>query len=472
MMPTSSMIPSPVQLCAVLTFGLLAGCTHPVASEQPPAAMRVNPLAETQAGVSAQPLPERWWQLYQDPQLGRWVERALANNQDLAQAEANVRALLAGIGEFEAQRLPATSLGIAATYGRDSDDQTLAQARDSHASASWHFNPGVALAYQVDVWGQVQAQIDRAKAQAQAANAAHDAVRLLVAAQTSRAYIEQCVYTARLSQARQALRTLDRSLLLSDRQRQAGIATALDGERLLGLREQVRARIPVFEARRQVALFELSTLAGDATVDRTHPCAAIPSLTATLPTGDGWHLLERRPDVRQAERALEAAGLETDIVRADLYPKVLFGAQLASADRHISGLGASRAITFGVGPLISWEFPNLKANRARLGKAQALQQAQRAHYRSVALKALKDVRQTLARHAGEQQHLSSLQAALEHSQRGFALAQASYRAGTQDGLAVLDSERELIALHDQLIEARGKVASAQIDLFRALGGGW
>ncbi len=259
---------------------------------------------------------------------------------------------------------------------------------------------------------------------------------------------------------------------MSDRQRQAGIATALDGERLLGLREQVRARIPVFEARRQVALFELSTLAGDATVDRTHPCAAIPSLTATLPTGDGWHLLERRPDVRQAERALEAAGLETDIVRADLYPKVLFGAQLASADRHISGLGASRAITFGVGPLISWEFPNLKANRARLGKAQALQQAQRAHYRSVALKALKDVRQALARHAGEQQHLSSLQAALEHSQRGFALAQASYRAGTQDGLALLDSERELIALHDQLLEARGKVASAQIDLFRALGGGW
>ncbi|HCL51905.1 MAG TPA: multidrug transporter, partial [Pseudomonas sp.] len=82
MMPTSLMIPSPVQLCAVLTFGLLAGCMHPVASEQPPAAMRVNPLAETQAGVSAQPLPERWWQLYQDPQLGRWVERALANNQD------------------------------------------------------------------------------------------------------------------------------------------------------------------------------------------------------------------------------------------------------------------------------------------------------------------------------------------------------------------------------------------------------
>ena len=104
------MIPSPVQLCAVLTFGLLAGCTHPVASEQPPAAMRVNPLAETQAGVSAQPLPERWWQLYQDPQLGRWVERALANNQDLAKAEANVRALLAGIGEFAAEDRDLTAL--------------------------------------------------------------------------------------------------------------------------------------------------------------------------------------------------------------------------------------------------------------------------------------------------------------------------------------------------------------------------
>ena len=124
----------------------------------------------------------------------------------------------------------------------------------------------------------------------------------------------------------------------------------------------------------------------------------------------------------------------------------------------VTGLGQGLIVTV----------PAVGCSNTQRGSRQAL----RAHYRSVALKALKDVRQALARHAGEQQHLSSLQAALEHSQRGFALAQASYRAGTQDGLALLDSERELIALHDQLLEARGKVASAQIDLFRALGGGW
>nr|WP_314480408.1 TolC family protein [uncultured Pseudomonas sp.] len=471
-MPTAPLFPSPLRLCAVLMFGLTASCTHSAAPVTPPAALRVNPLTTGQPGTSSQPMPTRWWRLYQDRQLEHWVERALANNQDLAQAEANVRALLAGIGEFQAQRLPATSLGFAATYGKDSDDQTLAQARDTHAASTWHLNPSVTLAYQVDLWGQVQAEIERAKAQAQAVAAVYDRVRLQVAAQTSRAYIDQCVYTARLDQARQALRSLDRSARLSDRQRQAGVATALDSERLLGLREQVRVRIPAFEVRRQIALFELSTLAGETAVANDQPCASIPSLKAPLPTGDGWHLLQRRPDVRQAERELQAAGLESAIVCADLYPKVRFGARLGTSDQHLSGLGSSRAITFGIGPLISWEFPNLQANRARLSKAEALQQAQRARHHSVALKALEDVRRALARYAGVQQRLAALQAALEHSQRSFALAQASYRAGTADGLTLLDSERELIALHDQHIEARGKVASAQIELFRALGGGW
>lgn len=259
---------------------------------------------------------------------------------------------------------------------------------------------------------------------------------------------------------------------LSERQHQAGVATALDSERLLGLREQVRARLPMLEARRQMALYELGMLSGQASLAEASTCTSIPSLSAPLPVGDGWQLLARRPDVRQAERELQAATLETEIVRADLYPKVSFGASLTSSDHHLANLGDSRAVMFGIGPLIRWEFPNVKANRARVGKAEALQQAQVAHYQGVALRALKDVRQTLARYDGERQRLQALDAALAHSQRGFALAQSNYRAGTVDGLALLDSERELIRLRGSHVQAQGRLAQAQVNLFRALGGRW
>lgn len=324
-------------------------------------------------------------------------------------------------------------MDFAATYGKSADDQTLAEATDSHAPSQWQFNPGIELAYQVDVWGQVRAAIERARAQAEASAAALDLVRLQVVAQTSRAYLDQCIYTARLDEAKQSLQTLDHSVQLSERQRQAGVATALDSERLLGLREQVRAQLPMLAAGRQMALYELGMLSGQASLADTTTCTTIPTLSAPLPAGDGWHLLERRPDVRQAERELQAATLETDIVRADLYPKVSFGASLTSSDHHLANLGDSRAVMFGIGPLIRWEFPNMKANRARVGKAEALQQAQVAHYHGMALSALKDVRQALARYDGERQRLQALDAALAHSQRGYALAQGNYRAAPWTG---------------------------------------
>ncbi|WP_338746575.1 TolC family protein [Pseudomonas putida] len=471
-MPLLHSFPFPARLAALGMLGVLAACTRQPAPAEPPAALLANPLANVPAGVSRQPLPEQWWALFQDPQLNHWVQQALTHNQDLAQAEANVQAMLAGIGEFDARRWPSTSMGFAATYGKSADDQTLAEATDSHAPSQWQFNPGIELAYQVDVWGQVRAAIERARAQAEASAAALDLVRLQVVAQTSRAYIDQCVYAARLDEAKQSLQTLDHSVQLSERQRQAGVATALDSERLQGLREQVRAQVPMLVARRQMALYELSMLSGQASLADTATCTTIPTLSAPLPAGDGWHLLERRPDVRQAERELQAASLETDIVRADLYPKVSFGASLTSSDHHLANLGDSRAVMFGIGPLIRWEFPNVKANRARVGKAEALQQAQVARYHGVALSALKDVRQALARYDGEQQRLQALDAALAHSQRGYALAQGNYRAGTVDGLALLDSERELIRLRASHVEARGRLAQAQVNLFRALGGRW
>ncbi|MNO25598.1 Outer membrane protein OprM precursor [compost metagenome] len=474
-MPIRSLSSTARRAAAIGVFSVLSACTGHPTGALPPNPFQALPGLRLPADVSDQALPARWWALYHDPQLNAWVQQALEHNQDLAQAEANVQAMLAGIGEFDAKRWPSTSLGFAASYGKSADDQTLAEATDSHAPSQWAFNPAIELAYQVDVWGQVRAAIERARVQAEASREALELVHLQVVSQTTRAYIDQCVYGARIAAASQSLDTLQRSVQLSERQRQAGVATELDAVRLVGLREQVQAQLPMLEARRRMALYELSMLSGQepaALIDNGAPCQTIPTLAAPLPAGDAWRLLERRPDVRKAERELQAAALEVDIVKADLYPKVSFGASLTSSDHHLANLGDSRALMFAIGPLIRWEFPNIKANRARVSKAQALQQAQIAHYRGVALAALKDVRQALARFDGERQRTQALAAALVQGQRGFALAQSSYRAGTLDALALLDSERDLIAVRASHVEAQGRLARAQINLFRALGGRW
>ncbi len=431
----------------------------------------VNPLQQLPAHVSDAPLPAHWWQLYHDAQLNRWVQQALDHNRDLAAAQAHVQALLGGLREADAQRWPATDVQLGASYGKTADDQTLARATDSHAPAQWAFNPGLELAYQVDVWGQVQHAIERAQANADAAAAAEDQLRVTVAAQTTRAYVDACALAARAAVQRQSLTVLGDSVRLLQRQRQAGLVTDFEVSRMQSLQGQTQALLPQLEARRQAAAFELATLTGTATAAPV-ACEQVPQLAAELPTGDGWQWLARRPDIRQAQRELQAANLQVDVVQADLYPKVTFGASLTSSSHPLNELGSSQSVMFGIGPLVSWQFPNRAANRARVDQAKALEQGAVAHFDGQVLAALQQVRQALVLYDGERQRHVALAQALASSRQAFDLAQRNYRAGALDFLDVLDSERELIALQARVADADGQLAQRQVNLFAALGGGW
>jgi NodT family efflux transporter outer membrane factor (OMF) lipoprotein len=459
-----------------VTVVLLAGCSSWV-TRQPaqPHPERINALSRLPQGVSAQALPERWWQLYNDPELDALVQQALAHNRDLTAAQAHVQSMLAGIIQSDAERWPSTRASLGASYGKTADDQTLAKATDSHAPSQWAFNPGFELSYQVDIWGQVQRSIERAKVQASAAQDAEDLLRITVVAQTTRAYVSACALGARAKVQRHSLEVVGQSLALTDRQRQAGVVTDLEYTRMQVLQSETLGLLPMLEARQQAALYELAMLTGVADLTQgSHAatCDAVPQLNAALPVGDGWQLLARRPDIRQAERALQAASLQVDIVQADLYPKVTFGASVSSSSRAPHELGDSSAMMFGIGPLINWQFPNWRANRARVNQAKALEQVDVARFEASVLNALKDVRQALALYDGERQRHAALSQALDSSRQTYSLAQLNYNAGSIDFLDVLDSERELIRLQAEYAEADGQLLQRQITLFRALGGGW
>ena len=455
---------------------LLAGCsawvTHPPAQPQLPPADALNRLPQ---GVSARALPERWWQLYNDPELDALVQQALAHNRDLAAAQAHVEAMLAGIMQADAERWPSTRVSLGAAYGRTADDQTLAEATERQAPSQWTFNPGLELAYQVDVWGQVQRTLERSQVQAAAAQDAEDLLRVTVAAQTTRAYVNACALGARAKVQRHSLQVVGQSLALIDRQRRAGVVTDLEYRRMQALQGETRALLPMLEARRQAALYELAMLTGVADPEQgtgVAACDVVPRLNAALPVGDGWQLLARRPDIRQAERVLQAASLQVDIAQADLYPKVTFGASVSASSHRPHELGDSSAVMFGIGPLMTWQFPNWRANRARVNQARALEQVEVAQFEASVLNALKEVRQALALYDGERQHHAALSQALDSSRQAWTLAQINYSAGSIDFLDVLDSERELVRLQAARADADGQLLQRQIALFRALGGGW
>jgi len=458
------------------TAALLAGCSavseHPTPGVAAPAVADWHALASE---TSSAPLDDPWWRLYQDPQLDQLVTRALANNLDLRAALARVDEHLAVLGQRQASRWPDTRLSWQSSYGRSSDDQTEARARDQRAASQWSHGPAFALAYQIDLWGQVRQSILAARAHAEAAQAAHDQLRVAVAASTTRAYASACAYAARALIQQHSLETLRQSLELTERQQRAGLATDLQVERLRSLLEETRASLPPLRAEQQAAREELAVLVGadsDSLPATVSTCSRVPQLARPLPVGDGWALLQRRADIRQARRELEAASHEVGVRQADYYPSVSFGVSLASSAQHLGDLGEHQAITYGVGPLISWRFPNVLATRARLDGAEARERQLLARFQQQALVALKDVRQSLLRYSGERQHRDALLAALDSGRKAYGLAVIKQRAGAIDFLELLDSERALVGLEADKAEADRQLMERQIDLFQALGGGW
>lgn len=456
--------------CVALALGISTalGCAN--RNQPAPRAESLDPGLSRVAGTRGDALPAQWWTLYQDPGLNHLVAAALRHNRDLAAADAHARALLGHLRGAQGERWPRTEVGYGYQYGRDGDDQTLAEATDEDLHSQWKHTARLDLSYQLDLWGEVRARIAAAKADAEAAQAARDLLRVSVASQTTLAYVRACALARRAEVQRRSVGLLDASLALSERQLAAGLSSELQRRRLLALRERTRAALPMLEARRRAALYELALLSGRSPRQLDAPaatCAGIPQLRRALPTGDGWSLLARRPDVRAAERRLAAADARRALAEAELYPRISFAVGAETSAVTLAGLGGSGALAYAAGPLLSWRFPNRESARGRLDSAAAERDAALARFDGAVLGALREVERALALYAGERQRRADLQRALDEQRHAYRLARSNYRAGALDALELLDSQRSLVADRARLVDAEMRVAERQVELFRA-----
>ena len=193
-------------------------------------------------------------------------------------------------------------------------------------------------------------------------------------------------------------------------------------------------------------------------------------LDRPIPVGDGAALLARRPDVRAAERRLAASTARIGVATADLYPRITLGASAGAAG---GGLGSlfSNPIAWLVGPLINWS-ANRTAARARIAGAEADTQAALAAFDGAVLVALEETETALSNYARSLERRAALQGARDQAEAAARITRARQREGEIDSLELLDAERTAADAAAALAEAEARIAEAQVDLFRALGGGW
>jgi outer membrane protein, multidrug efflux system len=362
-------------------------------------------------------------------------------------------------------------VGAGTTYGRLPQEQRAPGAERE----DWTFDAGFSVAYEVDLFGRVARGVEAARGDAAAAAADLDTARVAVIAETVRAYTDAASATERLGVAERTVALLDESVRLTTKRFEAGRAARLDVSRGAALRERQYALIPPLRADRDAALFRLATLTGRTPADlppEVGQRATSPRVDAPLSVGDGRALIARRPDVRAAERRLAAETARIGVATAELYPSISFGGSVGSTGTSIGDLFGAGPLRWLVGPLLSWSIPNQSAARARIAGAEAATQEALALFDKSVLTALEETETALSRYRNELDRRLALTVARDEAQRAAAIVRAQLREGRADTLAVIDAERTLAENEFELAASTGRVASAQVDLFRALGGGW
>ncbi|MFN3814678.1 efflux transporter outer membrane subunit [Brevundimonas sp.] len=464
-------------LSAACAMALLSACAvgprAPEATLPPPASG-----AFIGQGLTAQVSPAEarsdWWRLYNDPALDSLVAQALAENNELEVALANLRLVRASLSEARSARLPSTTVGASGQYGRQSAYAVNPGATEPLDEGET-YDVGLDVAYEIDLFGRVSSTIRAARADADAAQAALEVVQVTVAAETARAYADSCSANAQIAVAERTIGLQQETADLTRRLLDLGRGTGLDTARADSALQSTRATLPPLRAQRDAALFRLSTLTGVTPAEASQAardCVRPPQLTQPIPIGDGAALLARRPDVRRAERELASAAARVNVAVASLYPTIQLGGSLGATALDAADLGDDTAFRFNVGPLISWSFPNIAATRARITQAEAGTDIALANFDQTVLVALQETETALSAYANELDRRAALTTARDRAADAERLSRLRFDAGADSFLTLLDAQRTLAQADAALAASDAQVSTNQIALFKALAGGW
>lgn len=445
-----------------LIFALpLAGCVGPdvrterVAPVAPPAAWR------THAGPTA-PFSRDWWRGFGDPTLTAVVERALADNVDIAIAGARVREARAQIRAARAALLPTLDASVAGADSRSVNpfgqpvEQTAAQ-------------PQVQAAWEIDLFGRLADRESAARTTWLARQAARDSARLSVASAAASSYISLRALDARLAVARQTLASRAEALALAQRRDEAGYSPRLE---LAQAQAEYAATAQVIpQIQQAITRLEntLSLLTGETPGPALRGLALSALTRPAIASGLPSDLLRRRPDIAQAEFQLAASDSALAAARKSFLPQLRL---TGSSGVAFSSLLGDPVTLWSIGGSIL--APLFEGGRLRAGvEASAAQRDQAAlAYRRAVLGAFREVEDALAgaRHNDELVALLLKQRAA--AAEVLRLASNRYRAGYSPYLEQLDAQRALFSVELALVQAQADALTARVALFQVMGGGW
>jgi NodT family efflux transporter outer membrane factor (OMF) lipoprotein len=395
----------------------------------------------------------------------------------LKTAAAHVAEARAERGISNSDLFPTVQAAASATRDRVAVIVPPAEAQKSAKIVPAEFNNyqgGFDASWELDIFGRIRRGRQAALADLTAAQDERQAVLVTVLGEVGRAYIELRGFQLRLEIANKNIKTQQDTLALTEARSKAGLATELDVARAKAQLDTTASIVPSLQSGFESSIHRLSVLLGEepgALRAELLPLP-VPVLPPEVPIGLPSQLLERRPDIRQAEAQIVAATARVGQARSEFFPRiVLFGSAGRQASQlHDITLGIGNF--FSAGPGISLPVFTGGRIRAQIRVQDARLQQATIAYRATILSALEETEDALISYSQEQSRRERLESAVKSNEEAVQLSSETYRAGLTDFLSVLDAERELYANEDLLAQSRATQAVNLIALYKALGGGW
>lgn len=453
-------------LTAALSCGCMVGPNYHRPAVQTPASFRdlsEPPAAAAQASSYAD-LP--WWQVFQDPQLQELIRTALKQNYDLQIATERINQARAQVAITRSSLFPQVSTNANFTGGRDYNFQTKSNFLTLTADA----------AFQLDFFGKLRRATEAARAELLATEDARQTVILTLVSDVASDYFVLLELDLELQITRDTVATQQDSVKLTTFRLEHGVATKLDVLQAQQTLDTANAQIPDLE--RQIAQQEnaINILLGNypAGVSRGKPLVEQP-LPPEVPGGMPSALLERRPDIREAEQLLHAANAEIGVAKAQFFPSISLtgsGGGAFGRSSAFSGLFSSQLGIWSYGASVSQPIFTGGALKGNLKSAESQQQQALLAYRQAIQQAFGDVSNALIGYQKLHEVRLRQQDTVADLQESVRLSNLRYTGGTTTFLEVLDGQRALFAAELTLAQARGNEYQSLVQLYRSLGGGW
>ena len=460
---------------SLLTIALaaaLGGCSLIPDYQRPESPTAANwPEGEAyapQSGASqAQDLD--WQQFFRDPQLRQLIGIALENNRDLRAAALNVEAYRALYRIQRADLLPAVSADAGGTRTRTPGDLSPLQ----RGGISSQYSATLGVAWELDLFGRLGSLREQALQEFFATEAAQQSARISLIASVANAWLTLQADQALLEVSRDTLKTFEESLALTQRSFDVGVASALELSQARSSVDTARVRIEQYTRLVAQDRNALSLLLGQSVSPDLLPDNALErEQLADLPVGLPSDLLYRRPDIIRAEYQLRAANANIGAARAAFFPRISLTGAVGSASSQLSGLFDSGSDYWTFSPSISVPIFNAGQLRANRDYAEISRNIQVAQYEAAIQTAFREVADGLAAQQTYARQVQAQRDLLETSEDYLRLADQRYRTGVDSYLTLLDAQRQLFSVRQQYIGDRLSQLVSEVELFKALGGGW